>query len=103
MAESDRRMFLKAAAATLALPAAEGSAQTAPPAGQACVATPTGNDTNFTTDLIGRRVCSSLDEVQAWLNAAGRENRFDVIIIGAGMFGSYLADKLFRKSDEPSK
>lgn len=50
-------------------------------------------DTEFTKDLLGRYVCSTFDEV---VNNGGRP--FDVVIIGAGMFGAYLAEKIYRKS-----
>jgi len=50
-------------------------------------------DTEFTKDLLGRYVCSTLDEA---LNNGGRP--FDVVVIGAGMFGAYAADKIYRKS-----
>jgi GMC oxidoreductase len=45
--------------------------------------------TTFSIDAIGSRVCSSWDAVAA--------HRFDVVIIGAGMFGAYCAEKLFRR------
>ena len=48
-------------------------------------------DTSFSKDVVGRYVCSTIDEV---LSAGGRP--FDVVIIGAGMFGAYVAEKLYR-------
>ena len=52
-------------------------------------------DTSFSKDLIGRYVCSSIDEVLA---AGGRP--FDVVVIGAGMFGAYAAEKIYRHGAE---
>ena len=48
-------------------------------------------DTEFTKDLLGRFVCSTFDEA---VNNGGRP--FDVAVIGAGMFGAYAADKIYR-------
>lgn len=45
--------------------------------------------TGFSIDAIGSRICSSWDAVAA--------HHFDVVIVGAGMFGAYCADKLFRR------
>jgi len=50
-------------------------------------------DTEFTRDLLGRYVCSTWDEA---VNNGGRP--FDVVVIGAGMFGAYVADKIYRSS-----
>jgi hypothetical protein len=52
-------------------------------------------DTEFTKDLMGRYVCSTFDEAA---NNGGRP--FDVVIIGAGMFGAYAAEKIYRKSND---
>ena len=49
-------------------------------------------DSEFTRDLLGRYVCSTLDEA---VNNGGRP--FDVVVIGAGMFGAYIAEKIYRK------
>ena len=49
-------------------------------------------DTDFTNDLVGRYVCSTFDEA---INNGGRP--FDVLVIGAGMFGAYAAEKIYRK------
>jgi choline dehydrogenase-like flavoprotein len=49
--------------------------------------------TTLSLDLLGRFVCSTWDE------AVGNGGApFDVVILGAGMFGGYLADRLFRNS-----
>ncbi|WP_257169624.1 family 16 glycoside hydrolase [Bradyrhizobium sp. SRS-191] len=48
-------------------------------------------NTEFTGDLLGRYVCSTFDEAA---NNGGRP--FDVVVIGAGMFGAYVADKIYR-------
>jgi choline dehydrogenase-like flavoprotein len=50
-------------------------------------------DTEFTKDLLGRFVCSTFDEA---VHSGGRP--FDVVVIGAGMFGAYLAEKIYRQS-----
>lgn len=50
-------------------------------------------DTEFTNDLVGRYVCSTFDEA---VNNGGEP--FDVVVIGAGMFGAYAAEKIYRKS-----
>jgi len=48
-------------------------------------------NTEFTGDLLGRYVCSTFDEAA---NNGGRP--FDVVVIGAGMFGAYVADRIYR-------
>ncbi len=52
------------------------------------------NETDFTRDVLGSKVCDSWETVQAWLKA--NPSGFDVVIVGAGTFGGYLADKLYR-------
>ena len=50
--------------------------------------------TEFSHDMLGRWVCSTWPEV--------RDNGgdpFDVVVIGAGMFGGYIADKLYRRAE----
>ena len=51
--------------------------------------------TTLSLDVLGRFVCSTWDEA---VNNGGAP--FDVVILGAGMFGGYLADRLFRKSNK---
>ncbi|MBR0782477.1 family 16 glycoside hydrolase [Bradyrhizobium iriomotense] len=48
-------------------------------------------DTEFARDLLGRYVCSTFDEA---VSNGGRP--FDVVVIGAGMFGAYAAAKIYR-------
>jgi len=48
-------------------------------------------DSEFTKDLLARYVCSTLDEA---IGSGGRP--FDVVVVGAGMFGAYVADKIYR-------
>ena len=48
-------------------------------------------ETAFSHDLQGRYLCNNWDEVS---NNGG--DPFDVVVIGAGMFGGYIADKLYR-------
>ena len=50
--------------------------------------------TAFSHDVLGRWVCSSWDEVN---NNGG--DPFDVVVIGAGMYGGYIADKLYRHGE----
>jgi choline dehydrogenase-like flavoprotein len=50
--------------------------------------------TEFSHDVLGRWVCSTWPEVS---NNGG--DPFDVVVIGAGMFGGYIADKLYRRSE----
>jgi choline dehydrogenase-like flavoprotein len=50
-------------------------------------------DSEFTKDLLGRYLCSTYDEA---VNNGGRP--FDVVVIGAGMFGAYAAAKIYRAS-----
>jgi choline dehydrogenase-like flavoprotein len=50
--------------------------------------------TAFSYDMLGRWACSSWDELK---NNGG--DPFDVVIIGAGMFGGYIADKLYRQGE----
>src|SRR5215471_20673702 len=50
-------------------------------------------DTIFSIDPIGNRICTDWDKV----NKANETKRFDIVIVGAGMFGAYCAEKLFRR------
>ncbi len=50
-------------------------------------------DTEFTRDAVGRYICNTWDEVV--LNGG---LPFDAVVIGAGMFGAYCAEKIFRNS-----
>jgi hypothetical protein len=50
-------------------------------------------DTTFSVDAIGNRICTAWDKV----NEANESQRFDIVIVGAGMFGAYCAEKLFRR------
>src|SRR6266481_1582590 len=50
--------------------------------------------TEFSHDVLGRWVCSTWSEVS---NNGG--DPFDIIVIGAGMFGGYIADKLYRRGE----
>src|SRR3954464_6932899 len=47
--------------------------------------------TTLAFDVVGRFICSTWDE--AVLNGGAP---FDAVIIGSGMYGGYIADKLFR-------
>ncbi len=48
-------------------------------------------DTTFVIDVQGRYICSTWDEATANKGVA-----FDVVVIGAGMFGAYCAEKIYR-------
>lgn len=50
--------------------------------------------TAFTYDVIGRYVCNNWQEIAAAQGAGAYP--FDVVVIGAGMFGAYCAEKLYR-------
>ncbi|MDQ3918905.1 MAG: DUF1080 domain-containing protein [Acidobacteriota bacterium] len=50
--------------------------------------------TDFTYDVLGRYICNDWGDLQA--AQAGGGYPFDCIVIGAGMFGGYIAEKLFR-------
>jgi choline dehydrogenase-like flavoprotein len=50
--------------------------------------------TTFSHDVLGRWVCSTWPEVS---NNGG--DPFDIVVIGAGMFGGYIADKLYRRGE----
>jgi choline dehydrogenase-like flavoprotein len=52
-------------------------------------------NTEFTSDVLGRFVCNTLDEA---IGAGGRP--FDAVVIGAGMFGAYAAEKLYREGND---
>src|SRR5215217_9771424 len=47
--------------------------------------------TAFSHDALGRWSCSTWSEV-----SGNGGDPFDVVVIGAGMFGGYIADKLYR-------
>jgi hypothetical protein len=50
--------------------------------------------TAFTEDVLGRYVCNDWGEVKASLADGGFP--FDAVVVGAGMFGAYCAEKLYR-------
>src|SRR5437763_5213568 len=51
--------------------------------------------TSFARDVLGRWACSTWPELS---NNGG--DPFDVVVIGAGMFGGYIADKLYRHGED---
>ena len=51
-------------------------------------------ETDFSIDVLGRYICSTFDEAT---NNGGRT--FDAVVIGAGMFGAYCAEKIYRKGN----
>src|SRR2546425_10554097 len=55
--------------------------------------------TTFSHDVIGRYVCNTWDEITAAQASGGYP--FDVVVIGAGMFGGYCAEKLYRRGSAP--
>jgi hypothetical protein len=48
-------------------------------------------DTTFSLDVLGRYICNTYDEA---VNNGGFP--FDAIVIGAGMYGAYIAEKIYR-------
>ena len=50
-------------------------------------------DTEFTQDALGRHICNTWDEATQNGGVA-----FDAVVIGAGMFGAYCAEKIYRQS-----
>src|SRR5215510_12681259 len=54
--------------------------------------------TTFSHDVLGRYACNTWLEIQQQQSAGGYP--FDVIVIGAGMFGGYCAEKLYRQGAE---
>jgi hypothetical protein len=52
-------------------------------------------DTDFAHDLLGRDVCNNWNELTTAQDAGGYP--FDAVVIGAGMFGGYIAEKLYRQ------
>jgi choline dehydrogenase-like flavoprotein len=52
-------------------------------------------ETEFSHDVLGRFLCNTWGEIQ---NALGSGTRpLDAVVIGAGMFGGYVAEKLYRQ------
>src|SRR5215207_9051841 len=51
-------------------------------------------ETEFTHDAVGRYLCNTWDE--ATQNGGVP---FDAVVLGAGMFGAYIAEKLYRNSN----
>ena len=51
-------------------------------------------DTTFSVDVTGRYICNTWDEA---VNNGGVP--FDVVVIGAGMFGGYCAEKIYRHAN----
>jgi choline dehydrogenase-like flavoprotein len=50
--------------------------------------------TDFNYDVLGRYVCNDWGDLQA--AQANGAYPFDVVVIGSGMFGGYIAEKLYR-------
>lgn len=48
-------------------------------------------DTTLATDVLGRYICNTWDEA-----TANGGVQFDAVVVGAGMFGAYCAEKIFR-------
>src|SRR5258708_2798417 len=51
-------------------------------------------ETAFSYDVLGRYLCNTWEEVMASQSGGGAP--FDVVVIGAGMYGGYCAEKLYR-------
>src|SRR5262245_60755932 len=52
-------------------------------------------DTAFSYDVLGRYVCNTWEEIKAGQDNGGYP--FDAVVIGGGMFGGYIAEKLYRQ------
>src|SRR5437763_1777915 len=52
-------------------------------------------DTDFGYDVMSRYTCNNWDEIVAAQANGGYP--FDAVVIGAGMFGGYCAEKLYRR------
>src|SRR5262249_44851053 len=50
--------------------------------------------TAFTADVVGRYICNNWQELTAAQGPGAYP--FDVVVIGAGMYGAYCAEKLYR-------
>ena len=59
--------------------------------GQPITPPPDVQRTSLGIDVLSRFVCNTWDEA-----TAGSTRQFDAVVIGAGMFGGYCADKIFR-------
>ena len=59
--------------------------------GQAILPLPDVQHTTLGIDVLSRFVCNTWDEA-----TANGSRRFDTVVIGAGMFGGYCADKIYR-------
>jgi hypothetical protein len=59
--------------------------------GQQIVPPPDVQRTTLGIDALSRFVCNTWEEATA--NAS---RRFDAVVVGAGMFGGYCADKIYR-------
>lgn len=59
--------------------------------GQPIIPPPDVQHTTLGVDVLGRYVCNTWDEA-----TASGTRRFDAIVIGAGMFGGYAAEKIYR-------
>jgi nitrogenase subunit NifH len=49
-------------------------------------------ETTFSYDVLGRYICNTWDEA---ISNGGAP--FDAIVLGAGMFGAYCAEKIYRQ------
>ena len=55
-------------------------------------------DTAFSYDVLGRYTCNTWKEIDDAQKSGGYP--FDAVVIGAGMFGSYCAEKLYQTSSK---
>jgi choline dehydrogenase-like flavoprotein len=51
-------------------------------------------DSSFSHDILGRYICNNWQEITKQQADGGYP--FDVVVIGAGMFGGYIAERLYR-------
>src|SRR5258708_2682622 len=55
--------------------------------------------TDLGYDLLARYICNDWSEIEAQQQDGGYP--FDVVVIGAGMFGGYIAEKRARRCGRP--
>src|SRR5260370_4837219 len=56
--------------------------------------------TDFSYDVVPRYICNNWQEITAAQGAGAYP--FDVVVIGAGMFGGYCAEKLYPSRAPPA-
>ncbi|RWP58621.1 GMC oxidoreductase [Mesorhizobium sp.] len=49
-------------------------------------------------DVLGTLINSAWEDIEKWQAEDPASNRFDLVVIGGGTFGAYLADKVYRRA-----